>query len=201
MNRSQIPFRIKERNGESDDQLAARAVLNPLLHSALTVGDYAIVGGDFNINALVDAFEDQVNQFAEGNLESLEAMLFSQVHALHAISSHLFRRAIMNDTNNLETFLKLGLKAQSQCKSTCEVLANMKSPKTQLNQTNIAQTQQVNNHLPGNHSAENQHSPSKILDNNDHEPDKWLDTGAQKEAIRTDQDLEAVEARHRTKNS
>ena len=109
--------------------LLARATLNPMLHSALTMKDYATLDGDLDINALVDAFEDQVNLIADGNLQNLEAMLLAEAHTLHMISNYLLRRSMTQEyMRQLETFLKLGLKAQSQCRATLATLADILKP-------------------------------------------------------------------------
>jgi hypothetical protein len=49
--------------------------------------------------------------------------------------------------NNLDTFLRLGLKAQAQAVRTIEALAEMKNPRSVafVKQANIANNQQVNN--------------------------------------------------------
>ena len=178
MKNKEIPFRIVPKDGETQSQSLARAALNPLLHSSLTVRDYSPFGEDDDINDLVDAFEVQVNQIANGDLRNLEGMLLAQAHTLHTISNHLFRRAVMTEYFScLEMFLKLGLKAQNQSKLTCEALANMKNPKTHLSQTNIAHNQQVNN------------VQSELLEEIDGER---LDFGKTATPIRSDTTLETV---------
>lgn len=182
--RKQIPFKLVKVDDETQGQSLARAALNPLLHSSLTVRDYSPFAEDDDINDLVDAFEDQVNKIADGNLRNLEEMLLAQAHTLHTISNHLFRRAVMTEFSScLEMFLKLGLKAQNQSKLTCEALANIKAPKSYL--TNIGHNQQINI------------GQSKLLEKSD---GQRLDFGEAKTPITANQTVEAVGKQHRTKN-
>jgi hypothetical protein len=50
-------------------------------------------------------------------------------------------------------------------------------------------------------TRENQKTPDKLLEKTEHEPDKWLDTGAPKEAIEVDRELETVGEIDRTENA
>lgn len=183
--RKQIPFKLVKEDDETEGQSLARAALNPLLHSSLTVRDYSPFGQDDDINDLVDAFEGQVNQIANGDFRNLEGMLLAQVHTLHTISNHLFRRAVMTEYSScMEMFLKLGLKAQNQSKLTCEALANIKAPKSYL--TNIGHNQQINI------------GQSKLMEKTDGER---LDFGKAATPIRGDTTLETVGKQHRAKDT
>ena len=86
---------------------------------------------------------------SEGDLKRLEAMLTAQAHTLDAIFNNLARRAInTEDMNQLEPYLKLALRAQSQCRATWEALATIKNPPVMgyVRQANVAHgPQQVNN--------------------------------------------------------
>ena len=77
--------------------------------------------------------------------------------------------------------------------SNLEALIGMKKPRAELvQQTNIAHGhQQVNNF------SEKENPPNELLEKTDGER---LDTGTASEAIRGDQDVEAVEQQHRAKN-
>ncbi len=76
-------------------------------------------------------------------------MLASQAHTLDAIFNNLARRAINAEClNQFEQYLKLGLRAQSQCRATWEALSAIKNPPVMgyVRQANIAHgPQQVNN--------------------------------------------------------
>ena len=77
-------------------------------------------------------------------------MLTSQAAALNAIFGELARRAAMNMGEYLDAtdrYLRLALKAQTQCRATLETLATIKAgPAIIARQANIAHgPQQVNN--------------------------------------------------------
>jgi hypothetical protein len=118
----------------------------------------------------------------------------------------LARRAANNEgLKQFQVNLTLALKAQAQCRSTLEALAEIKNPRpiSFVKQANIAQGhQQVNNtyasasaHSGIASGAENfQSAPNKLLEV-DH--GQRLDIGAQGAAGRTDPHLETVGAVHR----
>ena len=79
-----------------------------------------------------------------------EAMLSAQAVALNAIFGEFARRAAVNMGEHIgamETYARLAMKAQSQCRSTIETLAEMKNPPVVFaRQANISNgPQQVNN--------------------------------------------------------
>ena len=80
-------------------------------------------------------------------------MLIAQAHTLDELFNHLARRARHNLGEYLiagETYLRLALKAQSQCRATLETLAQIKNPPSVafVKQANIANgPQQVNNEV------------------------------------------------------
>ncbi len=130
-------------------------------------------------------------------------MLTAQAHTLDAIFNYLARCAINAEyMDNLERYLKLALRAQSQCRATWEALSTIKNAPTMgyVRQANIAHgPQQINIHRPDDKPEEKQIPPNELLENKEHEPDKWLDTGAPQEAVGADSDLETVGKVHRPK--
>ena len=97
---------------------------------------------------------DHTRAVQGGNLAGLETTLTAQAVALDAIFNELARRAAANMgeyLNATEVYLRLGLKAQAQCRATLQTLAEIKNPSTVafVRQANIANgPQQVNNGLP-----------------------------------------------------
>ena len=83
-----------------------------------------------------------------GDMSRPEAMLIGQATSLQALFSSLVNRAHGAEyMPQLETYMRLALKAQSQCRATLETLASIKSPPVvYAQQANIAHgPQQVNN--------------------------------------------------------
>ena len=89
-----------------------------------------------------------------GDLAGLEETLTVQAVALDAIFNEMARRAALNMgeyINATEIYLRLGLKAQAQCRATLQTLFEMKNPQPVafVKQANIANgPQQVNNGVP-----------------------------------------------------
>jgi hypothetical protein len=97
-------------------------------------------------------------------------MMTTQAHTLDAIFNYLARRAKDAEyLNQFEQYLKLGLRAQSQCRATWEALSAIKNPPVAgyVNQANIAHgPQQVNNGAPNDkpRARENQNSQNELLE-------------------------------------
>lgn len=82
-----------------------------------------------------------------GDLGRVERMLVAQAITLDTIFANLAERASRQEhLKSMETFMRLAMKAQAQCRATAEALALMKNPQPYIRQANIAQgPQQVNN--------------------------------------------------------
>ncbi len=175
--------------GETEEQAIARTMISPALQSAATINEYVNSPVDLDLQAIIACLDKQVGQVKSGNFDSIEQMMLVQAYTLDVIANNLFRRSKNQEyLNQLEVHLKLGLRAQSQCRANLETLANMKSPKTRLNQTNIAHNQQVNNRL-GDENA-----PNELLEKTDGER---LDGETPQEAVRVNPELATVGEQHR----
>lgn len=100
-------------------EVTAAAVLQPL-------------GGEaHNINALITELSIQVADVNAGDMSRPEAMLVSQSHTLDGLFSNLLRKAISNVNGDYfergERYMRLAFKAQSQCRTTIETLAEIKN--------------------------------------------------------------------------
>ncbi len=166
---------------EDEATVMGRMVLRPTVQAAVTLKEYDKSFGDLNLNGLIAALSEQTRASNDGDLSRAEAMLTTQAHTLDAIFNNLASRAIRAEyMNNLDTYLKMALRAQSQCRATWEALSAIKNPPVMgyVRQANIAHgPQQVNNAstAPDSDSRvrENQNSQNKQLDKKD---GKRLDT-------------------------
>ena len=175
---------VERQTDETEAQAIARFALSPSLQSALTLKDYGKSIANLELNCLVEELKSQVDETIDGDLGRAEAMLTTQAHTLDAIFGNLARRATNTEyLPQFDTFLKLGLRAQSQCRATWETLAAIKNPKMSLNQTNIAQNQQINN-VP-----EKSIQPNKQLEKTDGER---LDFGKKETSVIADPAVEAL---------
>jgi hypothetical protein len=85
-----------------------------------------------------------------GDLKQCESMLMGQAQALQAMFVSFARRAQGQQLQpHLESFFRMALRAQSQCRMTLETLAAIKNPPVVFaKQANIAHgPQQVNNQV------------------------------------------------------
>ena len=108
--------------------------------------------------------------------------------------------------NQLNTNLRLALKAQSQCRATLDTPADMKNPPVAfVQQANIAHgPQQLNNQTythAGARTLENLSVPNGLLESKEHKADKWLDGGTSHAAGRSDSRVAAVAEFDRTENN
>lgn len=197
-----VQFKLKD--GEDRVMAKARKGIDPKLHAATAIADYAQPYGDIELKALVDALEEQVSEVGQGDLSRPETMLTAQAHTLDAIFNNLARQAYRSEhMENLDRYLKLALKAQAQCRTTLEVLAKIKHPPIAgyVKQANIAHGPQQVNNLSDNQirdqsSDENGNPQNKLLEEID---GQRLDTGATCASGQADQAMAAVGKIHRTK--
>jgi hypothetical protein len=104
---------------------------------------------EMDFPALLATLREQGGAVNAGNLGQAEAMLMNQATALQTVFARLVERG-MNCTEipAFEMNLRMGLRAQSQCRATIETLAAIKNPTSVafVRQANIAHgPQQVNN--------------------------------------------------------
>lgn len=195
-------LRIRRSEGESEQDALARAMTNSRFTAALTTQCYSRFDGEqLDISGLVNALDAQIKAVNAGDLSEQEAMLTAQSKTLDAIFNNLARRAALNFTEYpaaADTFMRLALKAQSQCRSTVEALAEVKNPRPVafVKQANIANgPQQVNNGQQSISPArENEIAPKELLRIPHAEP---MYIGTPSTAGGVDKELAAVGKLHR----
>ena len=162
--------------------------------------------GDLDMGELVVCLSDGAKDIWAGDMKRAEAMLYGQANALQAIFMNLARRANAQEyLKHLETYLRLALKAQSQCRATLETLATIKAgPAIFARQANIAHgPQQVNNGIAANNAqtparaGETESAKTELLGASDGER---LDTGTASAPGRGDPALATVGEIDGTKN-
>ena len=133
-------------------QAHADFVLDAGVNAAVVAGEYyAGPFGEQDLGSLAAALDESTRKLESGNLADCEAMLLGQAHAPQAIFVNLSRRAVKQEyLRQWEAYIRVALKAQSQCRATLETLANIKNPPTVFaRQANIAHgPQQINNGVP-----------------------------------------------------
>jgi hypothetical protein len=87
--------------------------LGTIIHKSLIVA--CATDCELAINTLITDLRQQCEQASKGDLNRAEALLTAQAHTLDGIFNYLARKAMHADyLNQYETYLRLGLKAQSQ---------------------------------------------------------------------------------------
>lgn len=187
---------IQIHDGETREEVIARMAIKPEFHAAATLLhiDGASIGDvDLEINASIGELEKQTEMMRKQDLSTANAMLVSQAHMLDMLFYRLIRRAETNsNAGYLEaagTYMKLAMRAQSQCRTTWETAAKIKNPPVIVKQQNVAHNQQVNN------GRDIENPPSKLAEDNELLPDK-RDTGA---AIPLNPSVAALGEVHRAK--
>ncbi|MEM7210894.1 MAG: hypothetical protein AAF479_03215 [Pseudomonadota bacterium] len=184
----------RSHSARTDEDAISAGSLMPSLQAALTLKEYNRVFGNVSLGGLADALRDQISATKENDLARGEAMLTAQAHTLDAIFNNFARRAIQADyMNQLEAYLKLALRAQSQARTTWEAISAIKNPPIAgyVGQANIANgPQQVNNGSGQSRARQNKKSKNELLEQNDGER---LDAGAALASGRDDPQMEAVE--------
>lgn len=164
-------LRLAEIEGKSRDRVVAEIGLSAVASNAVTTCKFAKGSfGELDLTTSIEVLREKVAKVNGGDLSGVESTLTAQATALDAIFTELARRGAMNMGEYLgaaETYLRLALKAQSQCRATLETLANIKNPPVAyVRQANIAHGhQQVNNGTCAPSCArENESQQNKLLE-------------------------------------
>ena len=115
--------------------------------SAIAMELWGKYAGDVDLAELVGGLQKKVDAVHNGDMKPVEAMLYAQAMTLQTMFTNLARRAANQEhLKQFQTHMTLALKAQAQCRSTLEALAQVKNPMPYIKQANIASgPQQVNN--------------------------------------------------------
>jgi hypothetical protein len=186
------------RKGMTRSQLMATLTSGSYL-GAVSLKAFSGCGSELAVTDMFDAVKTAGDEAVAGNLSRVERVLMNQVLTLDSIFNNLAERSTRQEyLKNMETYLRLALKAQTQARATAETLALLKNPQPYIKQANIAQGhQQVNNtyastsvHSDKLAGAENSQSePNKLLET-DH--GQRMDIGAQSQTGRVNQTVAAV---------
>ena len=128
----------------------AEMLVGGLAANAVTAVGFSRQLGELDLTECVAALVTLTQRVKDGDLGDAESLLTAQGVVLNTIFTELTRRSLVNMGDYLdaaERYMRLALKAQSQCRATIETLALMKNPPTVFaKQANIAHgPQQVNN--------------------------------------------------------
>lgn len=170
-------LQVMEQEQKSREQQVAEISLNPITLNTNTARVFSSgVFGELAITESIEVVRKMTDAVVQGsNLNELEELLTTQAVALNGIFNYLALRAHTNIGHYPETverYMKLALKAQSQCRSTIEAINEIKNPSsaTFVRQANIGNAVQVNNGKPnltsthaGARTGKKQTEPNKLL--------------------------------------
>lgn len=118
-------IKVQKQVGESEDELQARALLNPALRGAITIDAYTLNGMQADISTLVTTLETQCKS---DNFDA-ESMLVAQAVTLDCLFQNLAYNASLNLSKNTpaaDMLLKLAFRAQNQAGKTLQVILQNK---------------------------------------------------------------------------
>ena len=145
------PLAVRMVEGEKEDAAVARTAAGPDVGAALTMSAFTPMKQWLDVNAMRDELEKQAKEVGNGDMSRPKAILTAQAHTLDVMFNSLAQIACKNMNAGYlqatEAYMRMALKAQSQCRTTVEALAEIKFPKhaTFIKQQNVAHQQQVNN--------------------------------------------------------
>ena len=109
--------------------LLAELATQPSFSAAAVIAEFGGASGELELKALPLRLSDSVDAVWANDMRGPEAMLYSEAHAPQAIFVDLSRRATkQSHMGNYESFMRMALKAQNQCRMTLETLATIKIP-------------------------------------------------------------------------
>ncbi|SNS34194.1 hypothetical protein SAMN06265795_102296 [Noviherbaspirillum humi] len=201
-------LQVTQREGETEGRAHSRMMASPTVNAAVTMFNFHPMKAGANITDLVDELGKQVLTIRGDCMDRPEAMLAAQAHALDAMFTCLAQKAAANMNAGYlpasETYLRMALKAQSQCRTTLEALSEIKYPRspTFIKQQNVAQQQQVNNGPMNSASSTRTHEKdinptNEILEVSN---GKRLDSGATSSTGSINQELATMGTGDRTQD-
>lgn len=120
---------------ESEGEALAKVGLNPAANAMGTARLFAKGSfGDLSVTGMFQALLDEIDLVKTGDLSSQRAMLAAQSFALNSIFTELSRRSARNMGEYIEAserYMRLALKAQSQCRATIEALDRLANGREQ----------------------------------------------------------------------
>jgi hypothetical protein len=150
----EVTLPAESASGHTEEEKRANIALAPEFKAAVTAQAYAPLIGETDLAAVLKRLGEMSTSSVGESSKEHEYLLSAQVIALDSIFNRLAIQAhasIGKHPKVVDTYLRLALKAQSQCRATAETLANLKSPRQHISQTNVATALQVNIEREGHH--------------------------------------------------
>lgn len=131
---------------------ATEILLRSSVMAAIGTEPWAKFAGETDLSDLSQGLLKRMDAVTDGDLTGVERMLYGQAMTLQTIFTALSRRAAnAEQLPQFQSAMSMAFKAQAQCRTTLEALAEIKNPRAVafVRQANIANgPQQVNNGTP-----------------------------------------------------
>lgn len=147
-------LQVVRQPGEDNTMAMARTAASAVVRGTAAGCEFGkpLFGAGIDPTAYMGLLQQQADAVKAGDMSGIETMLMTQANTLDMVFNRLALQAIQNPLmQQMDALLRLALKAQSQCRSTLEALADIKNPRPVafVKQANIAHgPQQVNNAAP-----------------------------------------------------
>lgn len=133
------PIKVDGEKGESEADTMARIMVGPFLRHGIVAHTVSgkMVGqlpGKPNIDQFGKAIKARASTAINGDLTMASEMLATQAQTLDAIFTEMARRSAINMGDYIkasETYMRVALKAQANCRATLEALAKLHQPREQ----------------------------------------------------------------------
>jgi hypothetical protein len=130
---------VPKKDDENESLATARAMLSSNFRHAVTVSKmlkptFGDTGFEPGFGDYASAIAEKASLAAKGDLGFISEMLAAQVLALDTVFSEMSRRMALNIGDYpvaAETFGRMAMKAQAQCRATSETLAKLHQPREQ----------------------------------------------------------------------
>lgn len=128
-------LRVKAEPGETEGLQLAKVSINPAANAMATARLFGKGSfGELSVTGLYEAISDEVTLAKSGDLTRQRALLAAQAFALNSIFTEMSRRSALNMGEYIEAserYMRLALKAQSQCRATIEALDRLANGREQ----------------------------------------------------------------------
>jgi hypothetical protein len=128
---------LTQEAGKTEGQLFARAVIDPTVRHASTAAFFASQSfgtGRPSMMASAEVLAKEISKVEAGDIGLASRLLASQAVTLDALFIELARRSGSNMGDYpqaMERYMRLALKAQSNCRATLEAMAKLHQPREQ----------------------------------------------------------------------
>ena len=133
------PVTVEAEKDETEQQTMARIMVGPywrhgFVAKAIVDKSAGKIPGDPQFDDYGKAIKARADQAAKGDLKLASDMLVAQAHSLDALFTEFARRAALNMgeyVSTAESYGRIALKAQANCRATLEALMKLHQPREQ----------------------------------------------------------------------